>query len=692
MKNVSDPPRMRRRPGSSPGSQKFVTKKRKSHGPTSTTGGSGPLDVLREKRDDPSGTASRKGKKLKSVEVDDEYRARFHAHPRDLDRLANANKTVAASKSSDHIFNDQRSWAGMGLHSRLSMALESMSLSVPTRIQQQTLASFRQASDESFILQAETGSGKTLAYLLPILQNLATIDDEPKKIDRLEAGTKCLIICPTRELAVQTLKVVEDLCKKAFNWIVPGSLFGEEKRKSEKARIRKGLNIIVATPGRLLDHLLRTDALLLALKGKIEWIVLDEADRLLDMGQGDQVKQIIERVRANQPGSGSKGVTWRSFLVSATINDDIKTLAKNCLLGVKDSWKMLSIDHSTATVGLGHSTPKQLNHFHVLVTAKLRLIALISFLSERAFKKERVVVFLSTCAAVDFIYSLFKSSTYIFDEKADGMLGETCEIFKLHGNTPRNERQLQLKNFTTLPSSRVGAVMFATDVAARGLNLTNCDWAVQYDPPSEISDYVHRAGRVARAGKAGNSLLFVLPSEKEFVSVLERNGLDELKALSLTTILQSAANKFRACSKDGGTKKNQPIELFSSVLQAQIERTVCSTKQQGSVETLNTLSQKAYLAHLRAYPTKEKAIRSIFTTKSLHLGHIARSYGLKEPPSKITSKSQSNTSDENTIRKSSMTFGLEDGEMLDKGDIVARPPPKSAKATMMRNASSIDGF
>jgi superfamily II DNA/RNA helicase len=152
----------------------------------------------------------------------------------------------------------------------------------------------------------------TLAYLLPIIQALGVDrQGELVKKNRLQAGTRCIILCPTRELASQTFTVVEKLCKISFIWLVPGCLFGEERRKSEKARIRKGLAIIVATPGRLLDHLTRTESLLMALKGKLEWLVLDEADRLLDMGLGEQDTQIIQRIRANQPGSGRNEIAWQ---------------------------------------------------------------------------------------------------------------------------------------------------------------------------------------------------------------------------------------------------------------------------------------------------------------------------------------------------------------------------------------------
>ena len=197
-------------------------------------------------------------------------------------------------------------------------------------------------------MQSETGSGKTLAYLLPIIQvsdpadadaaayllslSLSTrrsltrlplpptpsfrkkslaidpVTFDPKKPPtRTELGTRALILCPTRELALQTQDVTERLCRSTFSFLVPGCLSGGERRKSKKAKLRKGVTIFTATPGRMLDHLDKTSSLLLSLKGRLEFLILDEADRLLDMGLGGQVERIVQTVRANQPGSGRGG-------------------------------------------------------------------------------------------------------------------------------------------------------------------------------------------------------------------------------------------------------------------------------------------------------------------------------------------------------------------------------------------------
>eukprot|EP00588_Corethron_pennatum_P014168 CAMPEP_0194269560 /NCGR_PEP_ID=MMETSP0169-20130528/3687_1 /TAXON_ID=218684 /ORGANISM="Corethron pennatum, Strain L29A3" /LENGTH=435 /DNA_ID=CAMNT_0039011245 /DNA_START=124 /DNA_END=1427 /DNA_ORIENTATION=- len=258
-----------------------------------------------------------------------DYLASFHARPHELDRRSAAlhgrERAVRAvnagdaglSVPSDRIFGGADGaaapagdgdgaapspFAALGLHPRICGALAGMGLGRPTVIQTvacEMLLRKKGGGQCNLYMQSETGSGKTLAYLLPILQKLA-IDphtDAPLPIpDRALHGTRALILCPTRELAAQTLAAASRLCAASFRRLVPGALSGGEKRKSEKARIRKGVHLLVATPGRMADHLQKTDALASSLRS-LEWVVLDEADRLLDMGLGKQVGEILTHLR-----------------------------------------------------------------------------------------------------------------------------------------------------------------------------------------------------------------------------------------------------------------------------------------------------------------------------------------------------------------------------------------------------------
>ena len=662
-----------------------------------------------------------------------------------------------------------------------------------------------------------------------------TKDDGSPTPTRAAVGTKCIILCPTRELAAQTVALAERVCAQTFHWIVPGSLLGSgagnhdnknknhmNSRKSEKMRLRKGLGIVVATPGRLLDHLCKTESLLLALKtnhtnkknmkkSNLEWLVLDEADRLLDMGLGEQVQHIVQRILANQGGSTrTTSIPWRSVLVSATVTPSVQQLAIETLaLGnsSSDSWiwirskqdddkdalstlstaaadipqqqqqqpkqeassnlskqaredtahdgaapdkKDQDVDDDLPAGELADSTPRQLAQWHMTVSAKWRLSALIALLVQRVVQQQnRVVVFLDTCASVDFYYALFqhmdcivanlndddenntnnnnnnkttnknKTNTTTQTNSQRGIFGSACSIYKLHGRVPHAQRQQVLHEFlqssdhprskyhspdvskpaskNTTTNNNKAAILLATDVAARGLNLEQCDWTVQYDPPAELSDYVHRAGRVARAGKAGHSLLFLLPSEREFLLLLKQRGIAPLPALSLSATLMAAATKScptltqAGVQRTGGgttslpdhpktnnnhnnnTSQRRLGEAFSIELQHRLEECVLTLidparstdevvestsrnptstdttfkkkqsskkqqqgkqqqQQQGSDLFLLELARTAFLSHIRAYPTREKCVKHVFAAKALHLGHVARSFALRETP------------------------------------------------------------
>jgi ATP-dependent RNA helicase DDX31/DBP7 len=218
-------------------------------------------------------------------------------------------------------------------------------------------------------------------------------------------------------------------------------------------------------------------------------------------------------------------------------------------------------------------------------------------------------------------------------------------------------------------ASNRAALLLCTDVRARGLSLPGVDWTVQYDPPCEVADYAHRAGRTARAGKAGHSLLFLLPSERPFLDVLEMKGLKGMTALSLTSTLNDAAKvcadlKQEGEKRSGGgygqSKAGRSGEAFCAEIQHRLEECVmeddAKTKSAAAAEAakadavvagankrrrkkkekvngrLLEMARNAYTSYLRSYPTKEKAVRHIFSARALHLGHVARSFALKEQP------------------------------------------------------------
>ena len=663
----------------------------------------------------PPEKASRRRPQQEAAKDDEQhadYMAKFHARPMELDRRSGARTSQVISRESTHLFKEeQKDWTALNLNLRLIQTLDSkFNLKQPTSVQSHTIRTFHNPlnKQKNFLIHSETGSGKTLAYLLPILQQVCfSTSGSPVQMTRKEVGTKCVILCPTRELASQTLSVVEKLCQANFaGWMVPGGLSGGDSRSSEKARVRKGLGIIVATPGRLLDHLSKTESLLLSLKGKLQWLVLDEADRLLDMGLGDQVKQIVQLIRANEASKSQPW--WRSVLVSATVTPSVQALAKERMLCGDQSWIWVKgadekgpknmaevkskndegeadeqIDSAKPMEGgYSESTPRQLAQFHITVTAKLRLSTLVSFLVHRVSQGDRTVVFMGTCACVDFHHKLFQAMEPLWiDDNADtersknGLFGEKAQIFKLHGSVQHSKRNQTLKLFE---QAQQGAILLTTDVSARGLNLEGVDWTVQYDPPCEIADYVHRVGRVARAGKAGHSLLFLLPSEKGYLDVLQTKGISNVEPLALSAILNKAASlcsdwtnaglKFggnkevSVRSKGGDSLRGSRLgEHFAGEVQRRLEDCIvqenstalskwkeekkANKKRRKDAPNkpkegeLMELARDAFMSFLRAYATKrEAAVRSIFSARALHVGHVARSFALKDPPKSLVSK------------------------------------------------------
>ena len=369
----------------------------------------------------------------------------------------------------------------------------------------------------NIFIQSETGSGKTLAYLLPIIQSLLSspfiaqhkdkynnshndknndTNINNMKDQRIHQSFRTLILLPTRELAIQTYQTALQLTLHTQFNITPVCLSGGEKRKSEKARLRKGFSILIGTPGRVLDHLQKTECLRTALsnpnhlsnnnnnnaKLALEWLILDEADRLLDMGLGGQIKKIMGIIQELSTKSWElRGYSIRSVLVSATITEEMKILTKDLLeddnitqtqtqtqTNKKDmndsSWIWVSaetkqinktsnssvshvvdqniikedMDDTNTILPLLHAAPRQLAQQHMIVSAKLRLPALIAFLMARVKQNQRVVVFMSTCDIVDYHYKLLTDMDNILltdNDKDDtkGIFGTLCDFFRLHG-------------------------------------------------------------------------------------------------------------------------------------------------------------------------------------------------------------------------------------------------------------------
>lgn len=510
-------------------------------------------------------------------------------------------------------------------------------IEAPTTVQQ---AAYEVLLDESknasdVIIRARTGSGKTLAFLLPILNALLS-ENSTSKVSRHSVGTTCLIVVPTRELAVQTGMVLEKLLTKlkgSQHWIVSGVLSGGDKKKSEKARLRKNLHIVVATPGRLLDHLTNTKAWADSTKKALRWLVIDEADRLMDMGFEKKMAEISDKLGLNLLGNST-----RLILCSATLKDGTFHFAGIRLKNPIFASPALEKKTGTKTVAeptAEFNAPAHLQQKFVLAPTKLRLAALVGLLRQLAAKPDaKIVLFTICCDSVDFFYRLFNS----------GLLGEGVfptfkHLYRLHGGLGQKDR---IDAFKAFAGSKGGSLLVCTDVAARGLNLERVTAIIQYDAPCDVNDYLHRAGRTARQEESGQSFLFLMPSEKEYVEVLRARGMTIGSASwsPLVEWVKTVKTTVKPSPKEREKKENDKEELdgLDQGLRHKfgLWQDFFETSLKANTEAFD-LAKTAYLATVRAYATHASEEKKIFHVKSLHLGHLASTFGLAQPPTAFSS-------------------------------------------------------
>ena len=461
------------------------------------------------------------------------------------------------------------------------------------------------------MIKSETGSGKTLAYLIPIVQILQSL---PTKIDRT-SGVYCVILVPTRELCVQIEETIKKLLLPFF-WIVPTVICGGQKRKAEKSRLRKGANIIISTPGRLLDHVLHTTSLSLKC---VKLLVLDEADRLLDMGFEQQLRDLFNLLQQQTTER------VQTILLSATLSQEIQQLATLSLKSPSfldiDKLRKESDPSEDATL-LGESSgdnealtsyqvPKQLRQYYIQVESNLRLPALCAFLRKELrsvnSNRCRILIFVNTCDSVSFHDDLLREMIW----PGDGIDTTTYKgtLVSLHGNMPQHQRLKNLRDFCKANY----ATMICTDVAARGLDIPTVDWVVQYDPPTEISEYIHREGRTARAGKSGQSVLFLQPTETGMLYTLESKGLS-LKQFNFEVW-------FDNCVRESGPG-HRLVYAQRNHAASEIQAAILKTVEEN--EGLKDLAVIGFTSYCRAYTTYSKELKTAFNVRSLHFGHVAR--------------------------------------------------------------------
>ena len=376
---------------------------------------------------------------------------------------ANDSSSGSDTQKSTDVFDKTQTFKDLGLRDSVLRGIEEMGFVHPTDIQAQLIPPVLAGHD--VIGQAKTGTGKTASFGLPIINNA----------DK-DIPMQALILVPTRELAAQVSAELEDIGK--YTPIRPTCIIGGESMKKQADSIKKAGHIMVGTPGRVMDMFGRR---MISFKD-VRFAVLDEVDRMLDIGFRDDIRQILQQVKSDH----------QTLFVSATMDAEIERLARKFMK--KDAQKILTVS--------GSLTVSQVDQKHIPVEPWDKRSLLLHML--RHEDPDTTVVFCRTKATVD------KLVRYLNDKK--------IQARSIHGDMPQNKRT------KVMDSMRSGDlnVLIASDLAARGLDIDHITHVVNYDLPEDPEVYVHRIGRTARAGRQGTAWAFVTPEEGQRLTEIEK--------------------------------------------------------------------------------------------------------------------------------------------------------------------------
>lgn len=377
----------------------------------------------------------------------------------------------------------------LNLAEKLLPALKDLGFEKPSPIQEQSIPVLMQGSD--LLAQAQTGTGKTAAFALPILSMIKT--------DHEHQYPQALILTPTRELALQVAEAFNSFAKYLKGFHVLPIYGGADIGKQLKA-LKRGVQVIVGTPGRVMDHLRRRTLAL----GKIEIIILDEADEMLQMGFQEDVDYILQQM--------PKREQRQIALFSATIPASIQKIVNKYLHNPVE----IKINPKARTVAA-------IEQNYMLVSDQHKLNALTNFLEVENF--DGILIFTRTK----------NSSTEI----ADKLEARGFSAAALNGDMSQNNREKVMAKI----KRNVLDIIVATDVAARGIDIDRISHVISYDTPYDTESYIHRIGRTGRAGRKGKALLFVTPRERYMLRDIERAINQQLVAIAPPSVAEINAKR-----------------------------------------------------------------------------------------------------------------------------------------------------
>ncbi|KAG6017992.1 ATP-dependent rRNA helicase spb4 [Claviceps pusilla] len=497
-----------------------------------------------------------------------------------------APEKVAAKKSA-------RAWDTLrpALPQWILDAVQSLGFSQMTPVQAATMPHFM--GNKDVVVEAVTGSGKTIAFLLPIVQRILRLEEPTKK-----HHVAAIIVSPTRELAAQIHTVLMSLL--AFHppsaEIIP-YLTDEEKRPSTAAPVivpqllvggtttpaqdlqffmRHSPNVLISSPGRLVELLSSTQVH--CPQSSFEMLVLDEADRLLDLG----FKQDLQGIIAQLPKQRRTG------LFSASVSEAVSEIIR---VGLRNPVKIeVRVKMKDGGILEDRKTPASLKMAYIVKPATQKLPALAQLLEKLPVTPQRTIVFLSTCAAVDY-----------FQHVLPGLLPSGFSLVPLHGKHPAKVRE---KNFAKFLSSVSPTVLLTTDLAARGLDIPQVDLVVQVDAPSDPKVFIHRSGRAGRAGRKGLAVLMLHPGrEEDYVRFLE------IRKTPITPLQKPQIS----VSEDAAAAVTEKMRKLAK-----------------SDRAIYDKAQKAFVSWVRSYAAHQAT--SIFRVADLDWADLGHAWGLLRMP------------------------------------------------------------
>ncbi|KAJ3447915.1 atp-dependent RNA helicase ddx55 [Anaeramoeba flamelloides] len=473
-------------------------------------------------------------------------------------------------------------------------------------------------TNKDVAVEACTGSGKTLAFLVPSFELIARLSRP-----LLPHQMAILIMSPTRELAQQIYTVAKEFIKSYTSLRLHLSVGGKKMSDELKSFKKSGCNILISTPGRLVDLLKTVEFPNLIRFTRLELLILDEADRLLDFGFSLSINTILDRLPRQR----------RTGLFSATMSNAVEQLVRAGLRNpvyVKIKIENQNLIENKKKNKQGKQKeriiPVSLQNFFVICDPVEKISLLIKFLLSHPH--EKILVFFLTCAQVDYMKKILPDLSIIKKNKP-------LRILSLHGKMNQKKRQIIYRQFNELKS----CALFSTDLTARGLDFPNINWVVQFDAPKKTEFFIHRIGRTARLNKPGKALIFLTRYEDSYIEYLKLKNVP-IQELTEEQLLKNDhknlkkpnnqnkntnTNKSKDENNNDNDNDNDDIKNydFSKIFQE-------IRKMNLSDRDVFLKGKLSFVSYLRGY--KEHELKYIFRMKNIHYGRLATSFGLITAP------------------------------------------------------------